>query len=113
MAQVESSHDPLYRDTPINDLRNHSLTKAEKLSLKHFIAWVDSHGTVKAYALHAKVLQEETGTEILSLYMARKLALKFPGLSSQLVDMCPKSCMAYTGEFKDLVTSQQDVLCST
>ena len=91
---------------PVNDLRDHwdSLTKAEKLSLKHFIAWVNSRGTVKAYTLHAKVLQEETCTEILSLYMARKLALKLTGLSSQLVDMCPKSCMAYTGEFKDLTS---------
>jgi hypothetical protein len=34
--------------------------------------------------------------------MARKLAMEITGLSSQLVDMCPKSCMAFTGEFKDL-----------
>jgi hypothetical protein len=40
--------------------------------------------------------------EILSLYMVRKLAMELTGLSSQLVDMCPKSCMAFTGEFKDL-----------
>jgi hypothetical protein len=85
-----------------DDPRGHSLTSAEELSLKHYIAWVDSRGTVKAYKLHAEVLQEATGMEILSLYMARKLAMEITGLSSQLVDMCPKSCMAFTGEFKDL-----------
>jgi hypothetical protein len=87
----------------INDgPRGRLLTLDEELSLKHFIAWVDSRGTVKGYTLHAKVLQQATGMEILSLYMARKLAIELTGLSSQLVDMCPKSCMAFTGEFKDL-----------
>jgi hypothetical protein len=54
---------------PINDPRGCLLSSAEELSLKHFMAWVDSHGTVKAYSLHAQVLQEATGVEILSLYM--------------------------------------------
>jgi hypothetical protein len=27
--------------------------------------------------------------------------MELTGLSSQLVDMCPESCMAFTGEFKD------------
>jgi hypothetical protein len=86
----------------IDDPRCCPLTSAEELSLKHYIAWVDSRGTVKAYSLHAQVLQQATGTEILSLYMVRKLAMDRTGLLSQLVDMCPKSCMAFTGEFKDL-----------
>ena len=51
------------------------LTSAEELSLKHFMAWVDARGTVKAYSLHAQVLQEATNIEILSLYMVRKLAM--------------------------------------
>ena len=84
-----------------NDLRGRPLTPDEKLSLKHYIAWVESRGTVKGYHLHAQVLQEATQVEILSLYLVRKLAAKLTGLSSQLVDMCPKSCMAFTGEFKD------------
>lgn len=86
----------------LNTPKADSLTPAEQLSLKHYIAWVDSRGTVKAYGFHAQVLQEATGIEILSLYMVRKLAMVLTGLSSQLVDMCPKSCMAFTGEFKDL-----------
>src|ERR1700733_5830854 len=86
----------------IDNPRGHPLTPAETLSLKHYIAWVDSRGTVKAYSRHAQLLEEATGIEILSLYMARKLAMEVTGLSSQLVDMCPKSCMAFTGEFKEL-----------
>ena len=46
------------------------------LSLKHYVAWVNSHGTVKAYSLHAKVLGEASGTEILSLYLVQKLAIE-------------------------------------
>jgi hypothetical protein len=84
-----------------NDLRGHPLTPEEKLSLKHYIAWVDSRGTVKGYHLHAQVLQEAAQVEILSLYLVRKLASELTGLSSKLVDMCPRSCMAFTGEFKD------------
>ena len=87
---------------PIKNSQAHALTASEELSLKHYIAWVDSHGTVKAYGLHAQVLQEAANTEILSLYRVRKLAIEVLGLTSQLVDMCPKSCMAFTGEFKDL-----------
>jgi Transposase family tnp2 len=99
--QLLSSYtQPIY--PPIDDPRECSLTPAEQLSLKHYVGWVDSRGTVKAYAIHAKILQEATGLEILSLYMARKLAIERTGLSSQLVDMCPKSCMAFTGEFKNL-----------
>ncbi|KAF8264715.1 hypothetical protein EI94DRAFT_1805430 [Lactarius quietus] len=45
---------------PLNDSRGRELTSAEKLSLKHYIAWVDSCGTVKGYHLHAQVLQEAT-----------------------------------------------------
>ena len=87
---------------PIDDSRGRSLTESEELSLKHFMAWVESRGTVKGYSLHAKVLQQTTNIEILSLYLVRKLVIELTGLSSQLVDMCPKSCMAFTGEFKNL-----------
>jgi hypothetical protein len=84
-----------------NDLRGRPLTPDEKLSLKHYIAWVDSCGTVKGYHLHAQVLQKVAQVEILSLYLVQKLANELTGLSSKLVDMCPRNCMAFTGEFKD------------
>ncbi|KAF8257585.1 hypothetical protein EI94DRAFT_1817394 [Lactarius quietus] len=83
---------------PFHDLRGQQLTSDEELSLKHYITWVDSRGTVKAYHLHAQVLQKATGCEILSLYMVQKLAIEVTGLSSRLVNMCPRSCMAFTGE---------------
>ena len=86
---------------PIIDPRGCLLTKAEVLSLKHQLAWVDSHGTVKGYSLCAKLLEEVANVELLSLYRVQKLAIELTGLSSQLVDMCPNSCMAFTGEFKD------------
>ncbi|KAF8266293.1 hypothetical protein EI94DRAFT_1505101, partial [Lactarius quietus] len=84
------------------DPRGRLLTESEQLSLKHFIAWVDSCGTVKGYSHHAQVLQEATKIEILSLYLVQKLVNELTESSSQMVDMCPKSCMAFTGDFKDL-----------
>ena len=97
LASYTSSNHP-----PINDSRDRSLAPSEVLSLKHYVAWVDSHGTVKAYSFHAKVLKDASNTEILSLYSVGKLTIELTELLVQLVDMCPKSCMAFTGEFKDL-----------
>jgi hypothetical protein len=53
---------------PIIDPRGCPLTEVEVLSLKHYLAWVDSRGTVKAYGLHAKVLEEVGNVELLTLY---------------------------------------------
>ena len=76
----------------------HSLSRAEILSLQHYLAWTESHGTVKAYNAHAQVLAEATQEVILSIYKVRKLASKLTGLKPCFVDMCPKSCMAFTGD---------------
>jgi hypothetical protein len=84
----------------VDDPRGYTLTESEEHSLRHYIAWVDSCGTVKAYNLHAAVLQDAAKIEILTLYKVQKLAMKLLGLSSQMVDMCPKSCMAFTGSLK-------------
>ena len=75
----------------------HTLSRAEILSLQHYLAWTESYGTVKAYSAHAQVLAEATKEVILSLYKARKLASKLTGIKASFVDMCPKSCMAFTG----------------
>ena len=83
---------------------HHTLSEAEILSLKHYLAWAESHGTVKAYNAHAKVLTEATQVVILSLYKARKLASKLTGIKPCFVDMCPKSCMAFTGKFQSQST---------
>src|SRR6266702_4141476 len=87
---------------PVEPPVQHTLSRAEELSLQHYLAWTESQGTVKAYSAHAKVLAEATNVEILSLYAARKLAEKLTGLKPSLVDMCPRSCMAYTGDFQSL-----------
>ncbi|KAI0062673.1 hypothetical protein BV25DRAFT_1803335, partial [Artomyces pyxidatus] len=81
------------------------LTKSETVSLKHYLAWKKSNGTVKAYNLHAQVLRDVLpDTKILSLYSVRKLATELTELYPEKVDMCPYSCIAYTGEYKDLTS---------
>jgi hypothetical protein len=87
---------------PVTASGPRALTSVERLTLQHYIAWKKSNGTVLAYKLHAQVLSKATGEEILSLYSARKLATDLTGLEPSQVDMCPKSCLAYTGEFEDL-----------
>jgi hypothetical protein len=66
----------------------HTHSQEKILSLQHYLAWTESHGTtVKAYNAHAQVLAEATQEEILSLYKVRKLALKLTGLKPCFVDM--------------------------
>ena len=83
---------------PINLGVPRELTESEALSLDLYVAWRKSNGTELAYKLHGKVLQRATQTEILSLYSVKKLAMNLSGLKPRKIDMCPKSCMAYTGD---------------
>jgi hypothetical protein len=83
--------------SPAEVPQQHTLSRVEILSLKHYIAWAESHGTVKAYSSHAQVLAEATGEEILTLYMVKQLAMNLTGIRPTWVEMCPRSCMAYTG----------------
>ena len=82
----------------------HTHSQTEILSLKHYLAWTESNGTVKVYNAHAQVLTEATQVAILSLYKARKLATKLTGIKPCFVDMCPKSCMVFTGKFQSQST---------
>ena len=91
---------------PTQDPPQSDLSRAERLSLYHYFAWTESHGTVKAYDAHAWVLVEATGEEILTFHKVRQLALTLSGLRPSFVDMCPKSCMAFTGD------SQSDATCT-
>ena len=81
-----------------------ALTPSEMFSLKHYVAWKRSNGTVLAYRLHAQVLQSASGIEILSLYSTQKLARSLTDLHPSQVDMCPQSCLAYEGEFAEMET---------
>jgi hypothetical protein len=85
---------------PVEPPRQYTLSKSETLSLQHYLAWSGSHGTVKAYNAHAQVLAEATQEEILSLYKVKQLAMDLTGIKPSFVDMCPKSCMAFTGGAK-------------
>jgi hypothetical protein len=79
----------------------YTLSRLETLSLKHYLAWSGSHGTVKAYNAHAQLLAAEaTQEEILSLYKVKQLAMDLTGIKPSFVDLCPKSCMAFTGGAK-------------
>jgi hypothetical protein len=68
------------------------------------MAWQNSNGTVTAYKAHRKVLQDVLGEEpkVLSLYRARSLAEELTQLHPHSIDMCPNSCIAYTGSYADL-----------
>ncbi|KAF6759079.1 hypothetical protein DFP72DRAFT_1064032 [Ephemerocybe angulata] len=76
------------------------LDPSETLSLKLYVAWRRTNGTVRAYNEHREVLQDATEVEILSLHLVRKLILKISRLEPKRIDMCPKSCMAFTGEYQ-------------
>jgi hypothetical protein len=76
------------------------LTQSELYSLKHYIAWAKSNGTVEAYKLHAQNLQDASGVKILALFSVRKLGVSLSNLEPLRVDICPQSCIAYTGEFE-------------
>lgn len=78
------------------------LDPPEELSLQHYMAWQKSNGTTKAYELHARVLENATKIPILSLYKVERLAEALTDLQPQKVDMCIKSCIAYTGKYAHL-----------
>ena len=80
------------------------LTHAEMLSLKPYVAWKRSNGTVPAYNFHAQNLQGVAETEILSLYSAQELGKSLTDLKPAQVDICPQSCLAYVGEFAEMET---------
>jgi hypothetical protein len=89
---------------PQTHVKPRQLTRTEELSLRHYIAWRNSNGTVKAYNEHRLVLASASEAEIYSLHRVRKLAADLISFHPKKIDMCPKSCIAYTGTYKDLET---------
>ena len=79
-----------------------SLTTSETISLQHYVAWRKSNGTLYAYKLHADVLARASNMEVLDQYNAKKLAQDLTGFVPRMVDMCPRSCIAYTGTYESL-----------
>ena len=78
------------------------LTQSEIVSLQHYVAWRKSNGTRYAYKLHADVLSRASNVEVLSQYQVKKLAQDLTEFVPCMVDMCPRSCIAYTGEYESL-----------
>ncbi|KZP10963.1 hypothetical protein FIBSPDRAFT_757391 [Athelia psychrophila] len=107
---VKALHETLLGDytlpehPPSSPPQAEALDSSQELTLKHYAAWYWSNGTVNTYKQHARVLQDATGTTILSLYLARKLAVRITKLSPVKVDICPNSCITYTGDFEGLTS---------
>ncbi|EKM78019.1 hypothetical protein AGABI1DRAFT_13509, partial [Agaricus bisporus var. burnettii JB137-S8] len=89
---------------PVGNFLLEELDESEQITLKHYIAWRNSNGTVAAYEAHRKVLQDVLGDqcEVFSLFKARALATKLTRLHPNYVDMCRNSCIAYTGQYANL-----------
>ena len=78
------------------------LTAPEIISLQHYVAWRKSNGTVYAYKLHADVLSRASNVEVLSQHQVKKLAQDLTEFVPCMIDMCPRSCIAYTGAYESL-----------
>lgn len=79
------------------------LTASETISLQHYVAWRKSNGTHYAYNLHADVLSRASNVEVLSRHQVKKLAQDLTEFVPRMVDMCPRSCIAYTGAYENLL----------
>ncbi|KAF4583405.1 hypothetical protein EYR38_002155 [Pleurotus pulmonarius] len=74
------------------------LSKSEEMSLRHYLAWQKSGGTVAAYDAHAENLSFYSNEDILSLHKVRALAEELTGIKPIMVDMCPNGCLAFVGK---------------
>ncbi|KAI0354178.1 hypothetical protein OH77DRAFT_1504872 [Trametes cingulata] len=90
----------------IDQLRNPltrcpSLTPDERLSIRLYLA--DSQGADKIYAdTRTAILERHPEDDILSLHLVKKKVAELTGVCALTHDMCPKSCMAYTGPWAAL-----------
>lgn len=89
------------KEQPNNPLP-HCLMRTEEISLTHYIGWWKTNSTIQAYNYYTAFLTNETGSSILSLHNVRKLSESLVNFQVVMVDMCPMSCMAYTGRYADL-----------
>ncbi|KAJ8519136.1 hypothetical protein ONZ45_g3888 [Pleurotus djamor] len=79
-----------------------TLTPIQKWSLKLYITWKRSRGTVAAFTNHKALLEEALSIQLLSLYMVRELARRITGVTPRYIAVCPNNCIAYTGQFEHL-----------
>lgn len=76
------------------------LTPDEELALKLFLA--NNHGPEQAYTDScAAIMKRNPDNELPSLYSLKKAISELTGVEALVHDMCPGSCMAYTGPYAD------------
>ena len=79
-----------------------TLTKSQHVSLRHYAIWSKTGGTHDAYNKYAELLEDELHIPILSKYKVEKLAAGLVDFKPSHADMCPNSCIAYTGDYENL-----------
>ncbi|KAI0059597.1 hypothetical protein BV25DRAFT_1889570 [Artomyces pyxidatus] len=105
--------DPKLEDEDLEDdvlhrLRNPvkepiTLTPDERLSIDLFLA--DTDGSEKIYHdVREAIIRRHPTDDILSYYLVKKKIRELTGITSIRNDMCPGSCVGYTGPYEDLDT---------
>ncbi|KAJ8486995.1 hypothetical protein ONZ45_g14488 [Pleurotus djamor] len=79
-----------------------NLDDVQQWSLKLYITWKRSRGTVVAFDNHKALLEQALGFQLLSLYMVRNLSRHITGVHPRYIPVCPNNCIAYTGQFEHL-----------
>ncbi|GBE82064.1 hypothetical protein SCP_0404420 [Sparassis crispa] len=78
-----------------------ALTPDEQLSIKLFLA--DTDGSEKIYnEVREAILEWHPEDKILTHHCVKRKVAEISGITPILEDMCPNSCISYTGPFKDL-----------
>ncbi|KAE8238524.1 hypothetical protein A4X13_0g8475, partial [Tilletia indica] len=77
-------------------------SRSDSATLDLLAAWQHTGGTVQNYIAFGLVLEKHAKVEIRTLYLARQLVEETSGLSPIAVDMCPSSCVAFTGPRQDM-----------
>ncbi|KAE8217618.1 hypothetical protein CF319_g8336 [Tilletia indica] len=72
-------------------------SRSNAATLDLLAAWQTTGGTVQNYVAFGLVLQKHAKVKIKTLYLARQLVEETSGLTPIAVDMCPASCVGFTG----------------
>lgn len=78
------------------------LTPSQKLTLRFYRIWNRTNGTVEAYKCYSELINSISSITILSLSSAQSLLSNTVNVFAEDTDMCPNSCIAYTGRYRNL-----------
>lgn len=90
-----------------------ALSLSQNLSLRMYIAWVKTNGTSEAHITYKETIEQSfrdikamhpdfPEIDFLTRHQSRKLAAELTSFAPKFIDMCSKSCIAYTGKYKFL-----------